>query len=204
MRIIAASQNAHKIKEINEITSKYGFELVPMNRAGLADLDIEETGNTFEENSMIKAETVCRLTGEPAIADDSGLAVKFLGGAPGVYSARYSGVHGDDRANRLKVLEELKDVPDGSRSAAFVCVISLVFPDGRRLSARGECKGTIARAEIGEGGFGYDCIFIPEGYSDTFGIISAEIKNSISHRKKALDALSLQLQQQGFDISEDR
>ena len=203
MRIIAASQNAHKIKEINEITSKYGFELVPMNRAGLADLDIEETGTTFEENSLIKAETVCRLTGEPAIADDSGLAVDFLNGAPGVYSARWAGGHGDDRANRLKVLDQLQGVPDEQRGAAFVCVITLVFPDGRRLVARGECPGTIAHEEIGEGGFGYDCIFIPEGYTDTFGIISAEIKNSISHRKKALDALSVQLQQQGIDFSEE-
>ncbi len=190
MKLIAASQNKHKLVEINEITKGFGFELVPMNEAGLGDLEIEETGTTFEENSLIKAETVCRLTGCAAIADDSGLMVDALGGAPGVYSARFAGEHGDDAANRRKLLEELAEVPDGQRGAKFVCVITIVYPDGRRVVARGECPGAIIREERGNGGFGYDPLFVPEGLSQTFAEVPQEVKNSMSHRARALEKLS--------------
>ena len=194
MRIIAATQNAHKLVEIRAITDHFGFELVSQAEAGLADLDVEETGTTFEENSFIKADAICKATGEPAIADDSGLAVDILGGAPGVYSARFAGEHGNDAANRAKLLEELKDVPEGQRGAKFVCVITLVFPDGRKLVSRGECPGKIGFEEKGEHGFGYDSLFIPEGLDQTFAEVDAEVKNSMSHRARALANLKPMLE----------
>jgi len=194
MRIIAATQNAHKLVEIRAITDHFGFELVSQAEAGLADLDVEETGTTFEENSFIKAVAICKATGEPAIADDSGLAVDILGGAPGVYSARFAGEHGNDAANRAKLLEELKDVPEGQRGAKFVCVITLVFPDGRKLVSRGECPGKIGFEEKGEHGFGYDSLFIPEGLEQTFAEVDAEVKNSMSHRARALANLKPMLE----------
>ena len=194
MRIIAATQNAHKLVEIRAITDHFGFELVSQAEAGLADLDVEETGTTFEENSFIKADAICKATGEPAIADDSGLAVDILGGAPGVYSARFAGEHGNDAANRAKLLEELKDVLEGQRGAKFVCVITLVFPDGRKLVSRGECPGKIGFEEKGEHGFGYDSLFIPEGLEQTFAEVDAEVKNSMSHRARALANLKPMLE----------
>ena len=194
MRIIAATQNAHKLVEIRAITDHFGFELVSQAEAGLADLDVEETGTTFEDNSFIKADAICKATGEPAIADDSGLAVDILGGAPGVYSARFAGEHGNDAANRAKLLEELKDVPEGQRGAKFVCVITLVFPDGRKLVSRGECPGKIGFEEKGEHGFGYDSLFIPEGLEQTFAEVDAEVKNSMSHRARALANLKPMLE----------
>ena len=189
MRIIAATGNAHKLIEIRAITDEYGFELVSQADVGLGGVDIEETGTTFEENSFIKADAICRLSGSPAIADDSGLAVDILGGAPGIYSARYAGAHGDDAANRRKLLEALKDVPLEKRRARFCCVITLLWPDGKKIIAEGSCPGHIAFSESGDHGFGYDSIFIPDGYSESFGVIPEDIKNRISHRAEALKEL---------------
>ena len=144
MRIIAATQNKNKLNEISQITKDFGLGLVSQADVGLVDVQIDETGSTCEENSYIKAKAICDMTGEPAIADDSGLFVDALDGAPGVNSARYSGVHGDDAAARKMILKQLEGLPYKKRTAMFVCVITLVYPDGRTLVARGECPGHIA------------------------------------------------------------
>ena len=174
---------------IRQITEKYGQKLISMAEAGLGDLDIEETGTTFAENSYIKAHTVAQLTGKPCIADDSGLCVDILDGAPGIHSARYSGVHGDDQANRRKLLEDLKDVPEEKRTAHFACCITLCWPDGRTVVAEGICPGRIAFEERGEGGFGYDKVFMPEGRDQSFAELGVEVKNEIGHRARALARL---------------
>lgn len=189
MRIIAATQNMHKLAELRAISGNYGYELLSQADVGLEDMDVDETGESFEENSFIKADAVCRASGEPAVADDSGLAVDALNGAPGIYSARYAGEHGNDAKNRAKLLEALKDVPEGERGAKFVCVITLVLPDGRRLVSRGECPGRIGFEEKGDNGFGYDPLFIPDGSDKSFAELDAEVKNSISHRARALEGL---------------
>ena len=194
MKLIVASQNAHKIKEINAITKDFGFELVSMKDAGLGDLDIEETGSTFEENSLIKAEAIVKLTGQPAIADDTGLMIDALNGAPGVYSARFSGVHGNDAANRAKVLELMKDVPPEKRTARFVCVITMLYPDGKKIVATGRCEGHIALEELGSEGFGYDSIFAPDGFDGTFAQMGTDVKNVIGHRANALRILREELE----------
>ena len=195
MRIIAASQNKHKLEEINAITSEFGMSLVSMKDAGLGDLDVEENGTTFEENSYIKAEAVCRLTGEIAIADDTGLCVDALDGAPGIYSARFSGVHGNDAANRTKLLKELEGVPMEKRTARFVCVITMLWPDGRKLVARGTCEGRISTEELGSEGFGYDSIFIPEGFDGTYAQLGTAEKNQMGHRHNALMKLKEMLEE---------
>ncbi|MBQ6260119.1 MAG: RdgB/HAM1 family non-canonical purine NTP pyrophosphatase [Firmicutes bacterium] len=193
MKIIAATQNAHKITEIDAITKGFGLKLCSMKDAGLGDLDIEETGSTFEENSFIKAEAIVRLTGEAAIADDTGLMIDALDGAPGIYSARFSGEHGNDAANRAKVLDLMKDVPEEKRTARFVCVITFLRPDGEKIVAKGACEGKITEKEMGELGFGYDSIFMPDGKDLTFAQMPAEEKNAMSHRARALQALREEL-----------
>ena len=193
MRIIAATQNAHKLIEIRAITDQFGIELISQKDAGLGDLDIEETGTTFEENSFIKADAICKLTGEASIADDSGIVIDALGGAPGVYSARYAGEHGNDAENRKKVFKELEGVPFEKRTARFVCVITLVYPDGKKMVARGEVEGHIGFEERGTNGFGYDNMFIPLGYDITFAEFEPEAKNKISHRANALNKLKTML-----------
>ncbi len=194
MRIIAATQNYNKLFEISQITKDFGIELVSQADAGLGHVEIEETGSTCEENSYIKAKAICDMTGQPAIADDSGLFVDALGGAPGVNSARYSGTHGDDTAARRLILKQLEGLPYSKRTAHFVCVITLVYPDGRTLVARGECQGHIAYEEKGSGGFGYDCIFIPKGRRLTFGQLPQSYKNEVGHRGRALARLRTLLQ----------
>ncbi len=189
MRIVAATQNAHKIREMEQITADFGMEILSQTEAGLPGLEIEENGSTFEENSAIKALTVCRLSGLPAIADDSGLSVDALNGAPGIYSARYAGKEADDRANNAKLLDALKDIPVELRTGRYVSVITLAYPDGRLLTARGECTGVLLCAPRGKGGFGYDPLFVPDGTALTFAEMSAELKNRISHRAKALARL---------------
>ena len=189
MRIIAATHNNNKLNEISQITKDFGLGLVSQADVGLGDVQIDETGSTCEENSYIKARAICDMTGEPAIADDSGLFVDALDGAPGVNSARYSGVHGDDAAARKMILKQLEGLPYKKRTAMFVCVITLVYPDGRTLVARGECPGHIAYEEKGSGGFGYDCIFIPEGKRRTFAQLPQEYKNEVGHRGRALQKL---------------
>jgi XTP/dITP diphosphohydrolase len=191
MLVVAATQNAHKIKELTEITRAFGMRVISRAEAGVPDFEIEEDGDTFEENSLKKARAVMECCGMAAIADDSGLVTDALGGAPGVLSARFAGVHGAsaDAANNRKLLALLSDVSDSERTARFVSAVTLVFPDGRALAARGACEGRIGRAERGDGGFGYDPLFTPLGFDKTFAELSAEEKNRISHRAKALAAL---------------
>lgn len=188
-RIIAASSNAHKIKEIQAIMGKFGMEVVSRKDAGIPDFEIEEDGETFEENSYKKAYEIMKVCGEITVADDSGLMVDYLGGAPGVYSARFAGEECDDNKNNEKLIKLLNGLSAEDRKAKFVSVITLVYPGGETLVARGECPGRIIEAPTGENGFGYDPLFVPDGYEKTFAQLSEEEKNEISHRAKALEVL---------------
>lgn len=182
MKVLLASNNGHKIKEIKEILGDF-FDVVSLREAGV-ESDPEETGATFEENARIKAVAGMKASGMPCIADDSGLEVFTLDGLPGVMSARYAGGHGDDSANNEKLLRELENASD--RSARYVCVICMAFPNGHEIVARGECRGTILKEARGEGGFGYDPLFFFPQFGKTFAEITAEEKNEVSHRKAAL------------------
>lgn len=182
MEVLLASNNGHKIKEIKEILGDF-FDVVSLREAGV-ESDPEETGATFEENARIKAVAGMKASGMPCIADDSGLEVFALDGLPGVMSARYAGGHGDDSANNEKLLRELENASD--RSARYVCVICMAFPNGHEIVARGECRGTILKEARGEGGFGYDPLFFFPQFGKTFAEITAEEKNEVSHRKAAL------------------
>lgn len=188
-RIIAATRNKHKIIEINEITKDFGMEIVSRDDAGISKVEIEEDGDTFEENSFKKANEIMKICGEITIADDSGLEVDYLNGAPGVYSARYAGIDGDDKKNRKKLIDDLEGTTFDERTGRFVSVITMVYPNGKKLVARGEVEGHILLEEIGENGFGYDNMFVPLGYDITFAQFSPEDKNSISHRGRALKKL---------------
>lgn len=193
---ILASNNAGKYREFKAILEPLGFSLVPQALAG-ADFEVNETGETFEENAYLKASTVAQYTRFPAIADDSGLCVNALGGAPGVHSARFGGGKGwTDEQKFRYLLDRIKDAED--RSAKFVCCICLVTPDNRIITARGECPGRIAEAPAGHGGFGYDPIFIPEGYDEPFGVLGTDVKNKISHRARALAAFRAELERSGL------
>jgi XTP/dITP diphosphohydrolase len=196
--IVAATQNKHKIKEIDAITSQFGMKIVARDEAGVPKVDVVEDGETFEENSYKKAYEIMKLCGKITIADDSGLVVDCLDGAPGVYSARFAGVDGDDEANNRKLVELIKDVPFEKRTARFVSVITMVFPDGETVVARGEVEGNLVLEKQGENGFGYDPLFVPVGYDRTFGEIEPEIKNKISHRANALVALKEKLEVKGL------
>lgn len=187
--MIAASSNAHKIKEIQSIMSKFGVKVVSRKEAGVPEFEIEEDGETFEENSLKKAEAIMKATGKLTVADDSGLMVDYLGGAPGVYSARFAGEECDDAKNNEKLLKHLEGLSAEDRKAKFVSVITLMFPDGNTIVARGECPGRIIETPTGENGFGYDPLFVPDGISKTFAQLSDEEKNSISHRARALEKL---------------
>ena len=189
MIVVAATQNRHKIAEIESITHLFGFDIISRNEAGVPDIEIEEDGDTFEENSYKKAAEIMKLCGMISIADDSGLMVDALDGAPGVISARFAGEAATDQLNNEKLLDLLKDIEEPSRSAKFVSVITMVFPGGRTIVARGECEGHIIRLPRGKGGFGYDPLFVPLGYSKTFAELTAEEKNNISHRALALQKL---------------
>ena len=187
--MIAASSNAHKIKEIQSIMSKFGVKVVSRKEAGVPEFEIEEDGETFEENSLKKAEAIMKATGKLTVADDSGLMVDYLGGAPGVYSARFAGEECDDAKNNEKLLKHLEGLPAEDRKAKFVSVITLMFPDGNTIVARGEGPGRIIETPTGENGFGYDPLFVPDGLSKTFAQLSDKEKNSISHRARALEKL---------------
>ena len=191
MKLVLASKNEKKLKEMQDILSHMGVEVCLESAVGV-DVDVEETGTTFEENSLLKAKTVMEASGLPAIADDSGLCVDALGGAPGVYSARYGGPGLDDTGRYKLLLENMKGQP---RAAKFVSVITCCFPNGDVLTARGECPGTIAFAPMGEGGFGYDPVFFVPGLKKTFAQLTAEEKNAISHRGKALEAFRVKLEE---------
>ncbi len=198
MKVVLASKNAHKLREISKITEKFGIELVLQSQLGI-DMDVEENGSTFEENSYIKAKAVMDATGLPALADDSGIAVDALNGEPGIYSARYGFDDSlDDWGRLLLLLKNTENVPDGSRQAQFVCVITLVMPDGQVIQARGEAHGELLRAPIGEGGFGYDPIFYYPPLGKAFAQLSAEEKNQVSHRAVALNMFNEKLKEAGY------
>lgn len=198
MKIVLASKNKHKLEEIRKITEKFGFELVLQSELGL-ELDVEENGATFEENSLIKARAVMEATGLPALADDSGLAVDALNGEPGIYSARYGFDESlDDRGRMELLLKNMEQVPDGQRQAKFVCVITLVTPEGRVIRARGEVRGRILRRPRGENGFGYDPVFFYPPMEKTMAELSETDKNSISHRANALRVFYERLKEAGY------
>ncbi len=184
--IVAASRNQHKIDEMQAILKKFGMEIISRDDAGVPKIEIEEDGETFEENSYKKAYEIMKMCGKTTISDDSGLMVDYLGGAPGVYSARFAGEDGNDEKNNEKLLNLLSDLPYKERRAKFVSVITMVFPDGESITARGECLGHIIDAPVGENGFGYDPLFVPDGFQRTFAQLSPEEKNEISHRANAL------------------
>ena len=197
--IVAATQNKHKIEEIDAIVREFGMSILSRDEAGVPPVDITEDGATFEENSYKKAYEIMKLCGSITIADDSGLEVDCLDGAPGVYSARFAGTDGNDKANNDKLIGLVRDVPYEQRTGRFVSVITMVFPDGRTLTARGEVEGHILLEERGSNGFGYDPLFVPAGYDRTFGEIEPEVKNKISHRANALAALKEKLESEGAD-----
>ena len=198
MKVVLASKNRHKLVEISKITEKFDMELVLQSELGV-DIDVEETGTTFEENSFLKAEAVMKATGRPALADDSGIAVDALNGEPGVYSARYGFDESLDDWGRLELLlKNTEHVPDGQRQAQFVCVITMVTPDGRTIQARGEIHGELTREPRGENGFGYDPIFYYPPLGMTTAELSPEVKNSVSHRGNALKIFYEKLKEAGY------
>lgn len=197
-RLVLATRNAGKVGELRAILQEALSGSVPdldveRDVVGVEELglpDVVETGVTFAENALLKARFVAARSGLPALADDSGLAVDVLGGAPGVFSARWSGRHGDDRANLELLLAQVADVPDGQRGAAFVCAAALVTPDGREHVEHGRLVGVLERAPRGSGGFGYDPVLRPSGSSRTCAQLSPEEKNAVSHRGQAFRALA--------------
>ena len=198
MKVVLASKNKHKLVEISKITQQFDMELVLQSELGV-DIDVEETGTTFEENSLLKAKAVMEATGLPALADDSGIAVDALNGEPGIYSARYGFDDTLDDWGRLELLlKNTENVPDGQRQAQFVCVITMVTPDGKVIRARGEIHGELLRAPRGENGFGYDPIFYypPAGMSTAE--MSPEDKNQVSHRANALKVFYERLKEAGY------
>jgi len=198
MKVVLASKNPHKLVEISKITEKFGMELILQSELGV-DIDVEETGTTFEENSYLKAEAVMRATGLPALADDSGIAVDALNGEPGIYSARYGFDASLDDWGRLELLlKNTENVPDGQRQAQFVCVITMVTPQGQTIQARGEIHGELTREPRGENGFGYDPIFYYPPYGKTTAEMSPEEKNQVSHRANALKVLYNKLKEAGY------
>lgn len=186
MKLVLASKNPHKLLEMQTILGRLGLEVILESQAGV-DVEVEETGTTFEENALLKATAVMKASGMAAIADDSGLMVDALDGAPGVYSARYGGLDSDAARTQL-LLEHMKDVPDGRRTARFVSAIACALPDGRIVTARGTCEGVITLQPAGENGFGYDPVFYVPSLGKTFAQAAAEEKNAISHRGNALQA----------------
>ena len=198
MKVVLASKNKHKLEEISQITRKFDMELVLQSELGV-DIDVEETGTTFEENSFLKAEAVMKATGLPALADDSGIAVDALNGEPGIYSARYGfDPTLDDWGRLLLLLKNTEHVPDGKRQAQFVCVITLVTPEGQTIQARGEVHGELLRAPAGENGFGYDPIFYYPPFGKTLAQATAEEKNQVSHRANALRVFYEKLKEAGY------
>ena len=198
MKVVLASKNPHKLVEISKITEKFGFDLILQSELGV-DIDVEETGSTFEENSFQKANAVMQATGLPALADDSGIAVDALNGEPGIYSARYGFDESLDDWGRLELLlKNTEHVPDGQRQAQFVCVITMVTPDGQVIQARGEIHGELLREARGRNGFGYDPIYYYPPYGVTTAEMSAVDKNQVSHRANALKIFNEKLKEAGY------
>jgi XTP/dITP diphosphohydrolase len=190
--LVLATRNQGKIREFRRILDAISNGAI--NLVGLEEFphttDVEETGSTFKENALLKARSICAETGLPAIADDSGLCVDALDGAPGIYSARYAGVHGDDQGNNAKLLRELENIPEEKRGAHFTCAAALVLPDGREHVTEEIFEGSILFAPIGNQGFGYDPLFRPQGLAISSAQMSAEEKDLISHRGKSLRAIA--------------
>lgn len=198
MKVVLASKNAHKLVEIRQITDQFGFELVLQSELGV-DIDVEENGTTFEENSMIKAKAVMEATGLPAIADDSGICVDALGGEPGIYSARYGFDDSlDDRGRLNLLLKNTEKFPDGQRQAKFVCVITFITPDGTVIQSRGEMQGELTYEPYGENGFGYDPIFYYPPLGKTASEMTSEEKNRVSHRANALNLFYKKLKEANY------
>lgn len=194
MKFVFASNNENKLREYRSMLKPLNVTIVSQKELGL-DIDVDETGETFEENAYLKAAAIMNATGLATIADDSGLMVDALDGAPGVYSHRF-GNQPDDTARCRYLLEQLKDVSDTKRTAKFVTVIVCLFPDGKKIVARGECCGAILRDLRGENGFGYDPVFYTSVFDKTFAELTMNEKNSISHRGKALRAFYAKLEEQ--------
>ncbi|HWQ76280.1 MAG TPA: XTP/dITP diphosphatase [Syntrophomonas sp.] len=192
-KLLIASRNRKKKEELRQILSGLDFQLLSLDE--LPPLpEVEEDGTTFAENAIKKAVTVARQTGLLTLADDSGLVVDALQGAPGVYSARYSDPGATDEKNNRKLLQAMRDVPDASRTARFVCVIALAVPDGQVQTVEGRCEGSIDHSPRGDAGFGYDPLFIPAGREESFAQLAPEVKNRISHRGRALELIKPVLQ----------
>ena len=189
-RVVLATRNPHKVGELREILTDAGVAVDLVAASDFPDVpDVAETGETFAANALLKAHAVAAATGLPALADDSGLAVDALNGMPGIFSARWAGGHGDDRANLDLLLAQIADVPDERRGARFVCAAPLVLPDGRERVAEGVVEGVLLRAPRGTGGFGYDPVFLPRGETRTTAEMPAAEKHAISHRGRAFRAL---------------
>ncbi|HHV46781.1 MAG TPA: RdgB/HAM1 family non-canonical purine NTP pyrophosphatase [Tissierellia bacterium] len=185
-RLILSTGNLHKVREIKDILKDLPIEVISKDELGFKDFDIEEYGKTLEENAIIKARALWEKVDGMVMADDTGLFVDYLNGEPGINSARYSGPDGNSERNIAKLLDRLKGVPMEKRTATFITVIALITEDGETITVRGECKGHIGFEKKGGSGFGYDPLFIVEGYGRTFAELGEEIKNTISHRAKAL------------------
>ena len=183
MRFVLATHNPGKLREMGEILKDFGIEVVSPRDLGIT-VDVEETGTTFAENALLKAKAICKEANLPAIADDSGLCVDALNGAPGVYSARSGGEGLDDKGRYMLLLSSLRGAP--TRAAHFACAVACAFPNGDTLTAEGRCDGSIAYAPLGEGGFGYDPVFLLPGTGKTFGQLTQEEKSAVSHRGRAL------------------
>lgn len=193
-KLIVASNNSNKIREIKEILKGIPVEILSLKEAGI-DIDIEETGTTFLENAYLKAKGISEMAqGAMVLADDSGLAVESLGGAPGIYSARFAGEHGNNRKNNEKLLQLLEGKSRQERRASFICAMVLIAEDGKEVDVEGRIDGIIAEKEKGTNGFGYDPVFYLEEYGMTFAEMDSETKNKISHRAKALEKLQLEMQ----------
>ncbi len=189
--VVLATRNKGKIAEFERLLAEYASDIQVLGLADFPDLpDVEETGSTFQENSLLKAREVSAYCQLPALADDSGLCIDALGGDPGIYSARWSGVHGNDAENIAKVLHQLKEVESELRGAHFTCAVALHMPDGRELIEESHLFGTIVREPRGEAGFGYDPIFMPNNSSLTLGEFGPGEKDLISHRGQALRAIA--------------
>ncbi len=192
MQVFIATKNHNKLKELERILKPMGFEVLSENDLEKPLPEVEETGTTYEENALLKAHSGFKTTGLMTVADDSGLSVDILDGAPGLYSARYSGTGATYASNNEKLLAALKDVPREKRTATFVSAIACVFPDGREFTVRGECKGYVAERCSGEGGFGYDPLFVCE--AGCYAEMTPEEKDRVSHRGNALRAFKAELQ----------
>ena len=194
-QLVLATRNHGKVAEFRRILEQLApgeIELVGLDRFPELE-DVDETGDTFEENALLKARYTAGMTGLPAISDDSGLCVDALGGAPGIHSARWAGIHGNDQANNEKLLGELLHCPDDKRTAHFRCVAALVMPDGREVVAEGRFYGRILHAPIGDQGFGYDPLFAPDGLDISSAQMSAKEKDAVSHRGKSLRSIAPQV-----------